>query len=559
MAVQQTSLVARARSWLGETFLEQRDTDMPLSFGDWMSYFNFSGLAYPVPIFGNAPLGEKQEVPQDSFEGYIRAIYKRNGPVFAVMLVRMLVFSEARFQFRQFTNGRPGALFGTPALELLEKPWPNATTGDLLSRMIQDADLTGNSFHCLRHGNIYRMRPDWTTIVVGSRSKPDSLEPGWEIDAEVIGYIYRRGGHTGEGDIEVLLPEEVAHFAPIPDPMFRFRGLSWILPILQDVLGDAAATTHKLKFFENGATPNLVVSLDKSITDPNVFSAFVEKMEEEHAGVMNAYKTLYLAGGATTDVVGQNMRQIDFKVTQGAGETRIASAAGVPPVIAGFSEGLQSATYSNYSQARRRFADGTMRPLWRNAAGSLATLVRVPAGAQLWYDDRDIAFLRDDLKDVAEIQQAQSLAIRQLVEAGYKPDSVVAAINANDMTLLEHTGLYSVQLQSPGSRYLPDVKPGANPNESAPPEGSGAATPPTPPEPPAAPAAPRASFADVLTTRERELAELVADGLTNKEIGARAGVSERTVERVVASASVKLGAASRTQLAALVGSARVAL
>jgi phage portal protein BeeE len=55
-------------------------------------------------------------------------------------------------------------------------------------------------------------------------------------------------------------------------------------------------------------------------------------------------------------------------VTQGAGETRIAAAAGVPPVIVGLSEGLQAATYSNYSQARRRFADGTMRPLWRNAA-----------------------------------------------------------------------------------------------------------------------------------------------------------------------------------------------
>ena len=37
-----------------------------------------------------------------------------------------------------------------------------------------------------------------------------------------------------------------------------------------------------------------------------------------------------------------------------------------------------------------------MRPLWRNVAGSLATVVNIPAGSVLWYDDRDIAFLQED-------------------------------------------------------------------------------------------------------------------------------------------------------------------
>ncbi|MFD6684207.1 hypothetical protein ACFWDD_32420, partial [Micromonospora parva] len=96
-------------------------------------------------------------------------------------------------------------------------------------------------------------------------------------------------------------------------------------------------------------------------------------------------------------------------------------------------------------------ADGTMRPLWRNAAGSLAALVDVPAGAELWYDDRDISFLQEDRKDLAEIQGIQSRTIRQLVDAGYEPDSVVQAIEAEDMTLLRHSGLYSVQLQKPGA------------------------------------------------------------------------------------------------------------
>jgi len=62
------------------------------------------------------------------------------------MDVRAKLFSEARFQFRQIRNGRPGDLFGTADLQMLEVPWTNGTTGDLLYRMIQSADLAGNAF-----------------------------------------------------------------------------------------------------------------------------------------------------------------------------------------------------------------------------------------------------------------------------------------------------------------------------------------------------------------------------------------------------------------------------
>jgi hypothetical protein len=80
----------------------------------------------------------------------------------------------------------------------------------------------------------------------------------------------------------------------------------------------------------------------------------------------------------------------------------------------------------------------------------MQTLVPPPHGsAQLWYDDRDIAFLRADRKDVAVIQQTQAATVASLVNAGYKPESVIKALLAEDWGLLQHTGLYSVQLQPP--------------------------------------------------------------------------------------------------------------
>jgi phage portal protein BeeE len=260
----------------------------------------------------------------------------------------------------------------------------------------------------------------------------------------------------------VLLPGEVSHFAPLPDPDAHYRGMSWLTPVIREVEADTAATAHKLQFFRNGASLNVVVSLDKDISE-DAFKKFVARMEGAHTGLANAYKTMYVGGGADVTVRGADMRQLDFRATQGAGETRIAAAAGVPPIIVGLSEGLQSATYSNYGQARRSFADITMRPLWRNVAGSLATLVPPPPAAELWYDERDIAFLREDRTDVAAIQERQAVTMRQLVDAGFVPSTVVDAVLAEDYSLLVHSGLYSVQLQPPQNSQTPPPAPAGPP------------------------------------------------------------------------------------------------
>lgn len=408
---------------------------------DWLSYFSFNGLNYPL-MQGGTP-GEKGEPIESNFQGYVQGAYKSNGVVFACMAARQLLFSEARFQFRRMTNGRPGDLFGTAALDVLEQPWTGATTGDLLTRAILDADLAGNFYAVRRGKTVRRLRPDWVTIVLGSKT-------GSELDADVIGYSYQPGGPSSGEDPVMLLPEHVAHFAPYPDPLAKYRGMSWLSPIVEEIVADGATTVHKRNFFENGAQLGYVVTMDSDM-NPEQFDAWVAKFRAGHEGTINAYKTLFLAGGADVKLVGADMKQMDFKATQGAGETRICAAARVPAIIVGVSEGLESATYSNYGQARRAFADLTMRPMWRNIAGSLARIIDVPAGSDLWYDDRDISFLQEDMKDEAEIQATQAAAIGTLVTAGYTADSVVKAVTAGDLTLLVHSGLFSVQLQPAGS------------------------------------------------------------------------------------------------------------
>jgi len=55
-----------------------------------------------------------------------------------------------------------------------------------------------------------------------------------------------------------------------------------------------------------------------------------------------------------------------------------------------------------------------------------------------------------------------------------------------------------------------------------------------------------------LSAREREIAELLAEGLTNQQIGARLFLSEKTIETHLTRVFQKLGLRSRAQVAARV-------
>lgn len=431
------------------TRTEPRASAVGLPFDQWVEMMGSGMGMYPFLVNG---LGHKEEEIGGAFGDLQRAM-RTNGVVFACELVRVMLFSEARFMFRQRRSGRPGDMFSGEALRILERPRPGDTTAALLKRAMLHADFGGTGFMVRRGNRIRQPRPDWMTIVLGSDTDPDMT--GDDLDAEVIGYLYHPGGRMADNDPVVLLPEQVATFIPIPDPLAHVRGIPWTSTVTRNIMGHNAATTHKLKFFEHGATPQLVVSFDKDIKDPAKIRQWIEVLDQDHAGVSNAYKTLYLAAGAVPTVVGKDLQQLAFKDTQGADETLIAAAAGVGAVVAQLSEGLQGSSLNsgNFAEAMRRVADITMRPLWRDVAASLEVIVPTPSDAELWYDDSDIPALKDDIRAAAEVRAKDMSSIRTGVDAGFDPDQVVDAIVAGDLKRLRgrHTGLYSVQLQKPGA------------------------------------------------------------------------------------------------------------
>lgn len=367
-----------------------------------------------------------------NFESLVEYAFKRNGPVLAAIQARSRLFSEVRFVWRR---RRDRETFTTDALDILERPWPGATTGELLKRMEQDASLAGNAY-------IYRASP--TRL---QRLRPDKVEV-MSNGREVMGYLYYPDG-KGNGPVRGLTRDEVAHYSPLPDPHHNFVGWSWVQTVLTEIGTDKRMTGHQDQFYKNAATPNLFVKIEGQLTDDSR-KKLRQEFDRRFGGWENAYKTVILDGGADLRAVGVDFQQSDFVATKAANENRIAQASGVPAVILGLQSGLENATYSNYEQALKSFAI-TLRDLWRESAAALATIVDVPGNAELWWDESEVLALQDAAQNIATVKQTDAATLASLIAAGFTPESANKAVITGDFKTLEHTGLFSVQLQEPGA------------------------------------------------------------------------------------------------------------
>ncbi|MCC6619480.1 MAG: phage portal protein [Chloroflexi bacterium] len=417
------------------------------SFDDWVGLWGLESL--PSMLQTTMPVQEERN--DGSFASLVTGAYLRNSVVFACLAVRARLFSTARFQFQQLRAGRPGNLFGTPELARLEFPEPGKTTSDLLSSLILDADLGGHGIALGRRDATRRLRPDWVTIAYGSKGRSTELG-SWDPDAEIIGFTYYPGGPTSGSQPVHFLPEEIAHFTPTKDPLARNRGISLLTAGLREVLADNASTTYKLSFFENAATPNLALKFPPAMNKEKALE-WIELFEQEHRGATKAFKTIFLGAGVEAVPVGTNFKELDFATVQGRAETRIAMLTGMHPVVVALSEGLQGSSLNsgNFGQAIRLVAGAALHPLWEDVAGSMQTIMPPPAGTRLWYDVRDVPLLREEAKDRADTINTKATAMRTLADGGWDPDSVVAAVEAEDFGLLRHSGKLSVQLQEPGA------------------------------------------------------------------------------------------------------------
>lgn len=418
-----------------------------LSLWNW---FSFAGNSYPVGVTSLYPRSGSVAWPID-MSGFMDAVQRCSPVTAAAAAKRAGLVSEIRFVWRNNRlSSRPGRLFGTESLRVLEQPSPDVTISELLAAVELDVSYAGIAFFH-RQGNVLRrLRPEWVTVVYGSRVDPDNAVQ--QLDLEVLGVIYAPGGDSQRR--QYITRQFVTWWTPEPGPL-PATGWSWVQGLIAEITADRMATEYRSKFYEHGATPNLVFVMDKE-TKVEAVKMFRELNEAATSGIANAYRNMYIGGGADVRVVGANLDALSFRDSQGGDETRIALRSQVPAAILGIREGLQGSSLNagNYVAQRRAWADTWLSAHARGLCAALQRIVPPPGpDAELWWDRDDIPFLQEDGQDAATITQTRATAIRTLIDGGFQPDAAVEAVTTGDLAALNgrHTQLFSVQLQPPGN------------------------------------------------------------------------------------------------------------
>src|SRR5690606_2407293 len=213
-------------------------------------------------------------------------------------------------------------------------------------------------------------------------------------------------------------------------------------------------------FFRRGAQLGVAVTVtkDKAVTADKM-RQFKEEFLSKHQGARNAHEPLFLGPGADVKIIEADPSSWDTRSISGLSETHIAGAAGVPPVVAGLSEGLSGSSLNagNYKVAAQGFVERTIRPLWRSFCDAMQPLVEEPTRrkgtggpVRLTVDEREVSVLNDDRQKDAEVLATYAKTINGLIAMGYTPESCRDLIVTSNPAVLVHAGLVSVQQYKPG-------------------------------------------------------------------------------------------------------------
>jgi HK97 family phage portal protein len=193
--------------------------------------------------------------------------------------------------------------------------------------------------------------------------------------------------------------EQVVHYKYVPDPFYPMRGMGALRPVAREVDSDNELTRYLKSLLQNDAVPRGVLSVPPGVA--------ITKNDKEEAkqnfkrlfGGDNRGDVAVFDKGLTYTRMSLDMGELAFDALRGVPEARIASAFGVPPIVAGLNVGLTRSTYSNYEEARKAFTEQTLVPLWKAVASEIQqSLVPFYGGNIIVdFDLTKVAALKEDL------------------------------------------------------------------------------------------------------------------------------------------------------------------
>lgn len=412
-------------------------------FNDWANEaFSFNGMPYRV--FGET----KADGPQIGQDGssLITGVHYQHPVVSAAVYARALLISQINFKWRDRSTRE---MFGNAGLAPLEAPQDGMSLPQLLA-------MAEN--HWSYHGNAYFYRPDPNTIEL---LDPEKVAVVSEVDKTIgtstpLEYLVFKK-RAGMGDPVLTIPAaRVAHSPALDlDPANKWFGRSWVSTLIREITQDFQATEYVDAFYKNGAAPSLLIGVPSDFDEDQV-NQFAELARKEYGGTSNAHKMMIIGNGSDVHRLGSGINDLGLGESRGEFESRVAARSRVPAVVLGVPTaaviGGSALNAGNYTTTRRTWHDTWLNPTVQALCATLERIVAPPnSNTQLWFDTTDVAFVQEDRLDEAAIMQSKAGAILSFINAGYDPATIIAAVDANKLSLLTHTGLASVQLQPLGA------------------------------------------------------------------------------------------------------------
>lgn len=415
-----------------------------------------------------------------------------------------------------FSDGEesvPRAIRRHPVVELLRNPTRDSLRAPGGYYSGTQSNMAGAA-SWITDGNVYRLKVRSTVGRVVQRwYVPHTCMEPIGADGKFIAYYRYRVG----SEVYKIDPRDVDHLRFGLDPENPRKGLSPIRALLRELYTDEEAARFTAAILHNVGFPGAVVVPGQGVEIGEEGKEIKEKFDTRFGGDERG-RTIVLSKNAEVKFLQWTPQELDLSAMRDVPEERVTASLGIPASVIGFGTGLQGVKVGATLMESRAMA----------LEDALLTFLEAMA-------ESDTASLLPEFIDAGELPRYElgwdtsriaSLSKTQLARAELEATLVRARIKRVDESRAT-LGLPPVGGADGGFQASPGVG-GSAPSSSA----------------------SEGEEDDDLSARETSVIELVAKGLANKEIAGRLRISERQVERHLASARERLGLGSRAELIA---------
>ena len=263
---------------------------------------------------------------------------------------------------------------------------PNSEQGcqDFVETLVTNLQVSGNAY-------VLRERGRSGAIVALKLLRSDRVTVNIAESGAVADYTYEINGKN------YSIPAGDCAHLKLPNPADDVYGLSPILVCSRFLNLDISISEFLRAFYANAGVPAGILKLKRRISSQDEADVVRNRWRSSFSGSGGWHALAVLDEDASYEQVAPAIKDMDTSSLTKVTETRIAATFGVPPILLGLQAGLETASYSNYQQARESFVAETVSPLLSKISQFLTRALELDSDQYVYADTNGIKMFTEDV------------------------------------------------------------------------------------------------------------------------------------------------------------------